>query len=188
MTDEDVSDDEIEEYENLDTLIEEETEVLQKEIEKLNGIEREPEIIREWTVTAHGHDIQCRLKKHGWLGHYCGYVQCPVEVANIGYDTIYDAVSVHSGLTYGIDEERFVGFDTGHAWDVCLDADNKRFGVEAEMPSMPTFPKRKDWHQVWTPEGVAEETERLAEEIASLAPKIPVDTEGDGNKEETKDE
>lgn len=35
---------------------------------------------------------------------------------NDGYDAL-DDIEIHGGLTYGPDDEGWVGFDTGHAWD-----------------------------------------------------------------------
>lgn len=36
--------------------------------------------------------------------------------SNHGYDILGD-IEAHGGLTYGPDEEGWIGFDTGHAWD-----------------------------------------------------------------------
>jgi hypothetical protein len=48
-----------------------------------------------------------------------------------GYDFINDYVEVHGGLTYGPDEDRWIGFDTNHAWDDWSDAELERmFKVE----------------------------------------------------------
>jgi len=88
------------------------------------------------------------------MGHYCGYVQRPEDVEPVRWTPDYDSkheeileaeVEVFGGVTYGPDDEGWVGFDDGHALSL-------RMKRDAESDE----------------EAVKEETKRLAEQIAAL--------------------
>ena len=58
------------------------------------------------------------------MGHWCGYVQIPSDLGPVrwssGYDSKHDEVveadvDVWGGITYGPDDDRWVGFDDAHA-------------------------------------------------------------------------
>lgn len=95
--------------------------------------------------------------------HYCGYVKTPFDGH---FEEFQSAVSVHGGLTYGLDEQGWVGFDTAHAFDVPLIP----FG--RELPNNPIAGMLGDTEHVreWEPEDVIEETAELAEQLAELVP------------------
>ena len=106
--------------------------------------------------TANGHRYEVRQTD---MGHFCGYVR-----TNFGPKWTYEdirgrfshLVDCHGGLTYGVDEDGWVGFDCAHAGDVCvLDGD------EQTDHAMST-------ERTWTPEDVAEECEKVAEQIDIL--------------------
>jgi hypothetical protein len=97
--------------------------------------------------------LNCKILKTS-MGHWCGYVQHPENVEPVRWTPDYDSkheeileadVEVWGGVTYGPDDERWVGFDDGHALSLRMrrDADSDR-------------------------EAVIEETKRLAEQIADL--------------------
>src|SRR5664279_3769847 len=66
------------------------------------------------------HGIDCALACGG-MG-VCGYTWLPAGTGLrrsadvLGYEGI--PVDVHGGLTYGPDDAGWIGFDTGHAWDL----------------------------------------------------------------------
>jgi len=92
-------------------------------------------------------------------GHFCGYVQ-----TNFTPPWTYDdlrgymshLIDVHGGLTYGPDEDGWVGFDCAHAGDVCvIDGEEQTdFAISSE--------------KVWTVGDVEDECERLAEQVDVL--------------------
>jgi hypothetical protein len=94
------------------------------------------------------------------MGHFCGYVRTSFG-ASFGYDDFQgypDAlVSVHGGLTYGVDEDGWVGFDCAHAGDVCVS--------DGDVKANYAF---NDHKKVWTPKDVEEECKRLTEQFAEI--------------------
>lgn len=54
---------------------------------------------------------------HNGMGYRCGYVKIPVGHPWFGKDYNSLDVDVHGGLTYGPDEEGWVGFDCAHLYD-----------------------------------------------------------------------
>lgn len=101
--------------------------------------------------------LRCRVVKLG-MGHYCGYVRSSLS-DRWNYDDFgtwkHRLLTAHGGLTYGVDEEGWVGFDCAHAGDHCVDEDGEPWGT------MDTISKDR----VWTLEDVKEETEELAEQV-----------------------
>ncbi len=88
------------------------------------------------------------------MGHWCGYVQTPEDLPPVRWRSDYDSkqeevldpdVEVWGGVTYGPDDEGWVGFDDAHAESI----------VEHRE-----FDTRRD--------AVKNETERLAEQVAEL--------------------
>ena len=132
--------------------------------ELIEKIDRETKIIAQWETDA---GLPGKVMKH-YLGHYCGYVQ--VEFVTNYMELMDDGVRVHGGLTYGVDDAGWVGFDCAHAGDVCLDEDGERFGYRVElreeygieMPSPPIYGDGTEWHL----DDVKEEVETLAEQLA----------------------
>lgn len=70
--------------------------------------------------------LQCKLLKHD-IGHWCGYVKVPESVENVRWTSDYDLkhdevlapdVDVWGGITYGPDEDSWVGFDDARAMSV----------------------------------------------------------------------
>lgn len=102
---------------------------------------------REWE--AHG--LNCRVFRHPDLGHLCGYVEVPDEHPwhGKGYD---DLVSVHGGLTYAGNlrgDGWWIGFDCAHFGDF--------------VPAL----RETSSDRRWTVDGVVDECEHLAEQIAA---------------------
>ena len=93
------------------------------------------------------------------LGHFCGYVQ-----TNFSRPWTYDdirgkmghLISVHGGLTYGVDSRGYIGFDCAHAGDVCI--------LGGETATDREISTRKEW----TPEDVEDECVSLARQIDAL--------------------
>lgn len=92
-----------------------------------------------------------------------------------GYD--YIDVDCPGGWTYGPDEEGWIGFDTGHAWDHWSAEDRRRFcetdrerkatemmiALEEEMAHFGRLPGDR----LWTEEKLMEATEEVAKQLAA---------------------
>lgn len=116
----------------------------------------------------HHKDIECAtyLTRNS---HYCGYARMPEELVGkarttSNYDEIEGYIppdlSVHGGVTYGPDDDNWIGFDTAHAWDGNFDENMEEL--------LNTIGSIGDPEHIWTPESVKEETEHLAEQLADL--------------------
>jgi hypothetical protein len=97
--------------------------------------------------------LQCKVVKTP-AGHWCGYVKVLGSLSSVQWRQDYDHgsgelvpvdVDVHGGITYGLDDEGWVGFDDAHATRL-VDVRDAETAAEA----------------------VREETEALAEQIAAL--------------------
>jgi hypothetical protein len=96
--------------------------------------------------------LNCRLV-YIKTGHWCGYVQRPDDVEPVRWMSdisekgeVLDAeVDVWGGITYGPDDDGWVGFDDAHAQSI---ADIR--GEDSDF------------------EAVRDETKRLAEQVADL--------------------
>jgi len=95
--------------------------------------------------------LDCKIVKTS-LGHWCGYVRRPEEVEPIRWTSDYDSkhgtvlkaeIDVWGGVTYGPDEDGWVGFDDAHSRSL---VDHREFGTSKSA--------------------VKNETQRLAEKIA----------------------
>lgn len=67
--------------------------------------------------------LECEIVKTE-MGHWCGYVRRPEDVEPVRWTSDYDSkhhevleadVDVFGGVTYGPDEEGWVGFDDSHS-------------------------------------------------------------------------
>jgi len=97
--------------------------------------------------------LNCRITDAA--GHWCGYVQIPDNLGPVRWTPDYDSkhgeildaeVDVHGDITYGPDDDGWVGFDDAHA------------------ASLVEFSEEE------TPKAAARaETKNLAEQIAELA-------------------
>lgn len=90
-------------------------------------------------------------------GFRCALVQAPLWGAINGYVRVpsieqeqAEQVDVHGGVTYGVDQDGWIGFDTLHAGDLWPDDPSSRRDVGRE------------WGRTWTEDQVAAETERMA--------------------------
>lgn len=111
----------------------------------------ESEIVEQWEQ----HGRKCKVvkaKRSNGCAHYCGYAKTTLS---IDYDNAH-IVDVHGGLTYGVDDEGWLGFDCAHSGDVCLDEDN-------EVMNEPLGFDRQ-----WTVERVKEEVNKLARQLSLL--------------------
>lgn len=100
-------------------------------------------------------DCKIRYANHLADGHWCGYVQIPDDLGPVRWTSDYDSkhnevleaeVDVHGGISYGPDEDGWVGFDDGHS-----------------KALIDTCPSDEPKHAVKL------ETQRLAEQINQLA-------------------
>lgn len=113
-------------------------------------------IEKRWTHEG----IECAILGHPRFGHLNGYVQVPrgVELPLDEYgDPIVDA---HGGITYGLDEEGWIGFDTAHAGDYWPDRPDP-YGLN-DLYAHLSFPTE------WTFEKLVAEVERLAEQVKGI--------------------
>jgi hypothetical protein len=97
--------------------------------------------------------LDCEIVRQD-RGHWCGYVQIPVGLGPVRWTSDYDSkheevlaaeVDVWGGITYGPDDEGWVGFDDAHARSLVDHRDQNS-----------------------TESAVKQETQRLAEQIAQL--------------------
>lgn len=108
-------------------------------------------MVKEWSYKGR----RCKITKHPELGHYCGYIQTGLRFE---YSTtqVWRLISVHGGITFGVSEKGWVGFDCGHSGDLCLSED----GEKLNNP----YKSRNEWK----PEDVKEEVEKLADQFTAL--------------------
>lgn len=93
----------------------------------------EPGEERAWTHRTK----RCKVVKND-VGNWCGYTQTALRgftdtdlYDHGGHDGVR-ILEVHGGLTYGPDEDGWVGFDCGHARDLCLDERGEPWGTSYE--------------------------------------------------------
>ena len=118
-------------------------------------------VLDEWFWDHDG--IRCRVVAYD-AGHYCGYVESSFGI-QLGYDDFqtwpHHLIEIHGGLTYGVDEDGWLGFDCNHAGDVCVDEEGNSWGTTHYIGA-------SKYGKIWTLEEVKEETERLAEQVNVL--------------------
>jgi hypothetical protein len=118
-------------------------------------------VLAEETWTHSG--LRCRVVKLG-MGHYCGYVRSMFDdrwTCEDFHGWPHSLIEVHGGLTYGVDEDGWLGFDCAHAYDRCVDENGETWGRISHFGD-----PEKD--TVWTLDDVKEETEKLAEQVDVL--------------------
>jgi len=127
------------------------------------------DVHREWEHA----DLECRVTIVR-ENHYCGYVCVPEAIRDdLRYTSTYDEklgvleadVDVHGGVTYGLDGDGWIGFDTAHAGDTNYDGDGE------PLPGWPNMMQvgrgGGDLDTDWTPETVTAEAESLADQLAT---------------------
>jgi hypothetical protein len=84
-----------------------------------------------------------------------GYVLLPEGHPWRVADLAHQFAEVHGGITFGPERDGWFGFDTLHGGDI--------------WPDIPAYlhTPRDDWDIEWTPEMVAEETRKLARQVAA---------------------
>lgn len=93
--------------------------------------------------------------------HYCGYVQTPFEG---DHEDFVGTIEVCGGLTYGIDDDGWVGFDTLHHHTVSVDSDGDPIGpLSGYLMDSPGVTE-------WGPRDVVDETVDMAKQFAELIP------------------
>lgn len=114
--------------------------------------------IKEWTHNGR----RCKITKDEDLGHYCGYIRTGLRGDINDIDTkLYKLIEVNGGITYGLDEDGWIGFDCAHSHDICVDENGDITGD--------FFRDREDENSiVWSPKDVKEEVEKLAEQFTAL--------------------
>lgn len=111
-----------------------------------------------------------------WRGaHWCGYVKTPLR---FGYNDLYfggkhsaHLIDVHGGITYGVDKDGWIGFDTNHAGD-------GNVSPEGDRPE-PVFGIRGREDKTWDSDEVRRECERLADQLTLIESFVETVTSGD---------
>lgn len=117
------------------------------------------------------------LRTNERAGHRCGYVRVPKE--HPLFEKSYNDcdLDVHGGLTFsdyahqeGMEEGYYLGFDCGHWGDATdysiMQEQFKAIYQEMDKRSQELFPKFDSYREtLWTTGMVAEETERLADQL-----------------------
>lgn len=118
-------------------------------------------VVEEWVYDGRA----CVVTQHPTIGHYCGYVRTPLNISHS--NTTYSGeqyiklLTVHGGITYGLDSHDFVGFDCGHSEDVCFDGDGN-----VTTKTLIREPEEHSNH--WYLEDVKEEVIHLADQLSAL--------------------
>ena len=118
--------------------------------------------------------VNCAIARSPF-GSVNGYVQ-DSRFGTADYDDI--ELDVHGGLTFGPDEDGWIGFDTMHCGDVWpLEYLEEHYPYTAgrkvfsDMCSVERkFPSKHQTH--WTEEKVIEEVNRVAEQMRGLSPVV----------------
>ena len=124
---------------------------------------------RLWS--AHG--LECAMVRNP-LGGCNGYVRLPKTRPGSWYTYDDIPVEAHGGLTYGPDEDGWVGFDTLHLGDVwvgeIVTPESRAADPRLEESAIEILrgDRYKNYAVEWTEAGVAAECERLAERIQVL--------------------
>lgn len=117
--------------------------------------------------------LECATVRNPF-GGLNGYVRLPESFRSrklLAEDINYDEVDVSGGLTYGMDEGGWVGWDTLHSWDNWHDPDEIRESMRDSLCN-------NSEGRTWTPKGVKRENSKLAEQLAAWAERHP-DVESD---------
>lgn len=111
-------------------------------------------IIREWIYDGR----KCKVVQQR-QGHFCGYAKTPLnfhydDVSDVYDSGIYNLLEAHGGFTYGVDDDGWVGFDCGHAGDVCVIDPEER--------------DAREYQTIWTPRDVMDEVESIADQLTLI--------------------
>lgn len=111
--------------------------------------------------------LRCQIR-YGFLC-FNGYVQIPEYL--FSEDTARDVIAAHGGITYGPDEEHWVGFDPVHHRDRWALDDLLPYISEGELlayqlrQQFDTEDRRRDTHR-WTLTELRQHTEAIAQQVA----------------------
>lgn len=125
-------------------------------MESISRVKDDLDIVEEWERNG----MKCMVRKHQ-TGFYCGYVQTDLPPGAHRND-LQRYVDVHFELTYGVDQDGWVGFDCAHLGDISIDDRGGTWGPHR------TITAPEDVRREWRPEDVADEVNRLADQIAEL--------------------
>lgn len=127
-------------------------------------------LVRTWTHEG----IECAMARSPMVG-VNGYVRVP-EGVELPYDEyrLID-LDVHGGITCGPDLDGWIGFDTGHGFDVWLDPDVPEDHLHQTMreagiddPSTRLDLMMDGFTQIWTLEKLEAEVNHLAVQIKAM--------------------
>lgn len=134
---------------------------------------------KHWTYRTK----RCKLVKND-VGHWCGYTQTALrgftseDVYDFGGHESIHVLSAHGGITYGPDEDGWVGFDCGHARDLCLNEHGEPWGTTVETLGNEHMEIRRhgsveaceeaDDCFVWRLADVKREVEQFADQLIAL--------------------
>lgn len=115
----------------------------EKDVESLRTIidaNRDADDYHIVDVWEHPSGLPCIIIQTS-LGHYNGYVGTDIDNP-VDYESGLDwdddeLVSVHGGVTWGPDDEGWVGFDTAHAYDIPLTEDGYVIATTNTMMLLP---------------------------------------------------
>lgn len=123
--------------------------------------------------------MACKVVVAPHLASLNGYVRLPTGHPWRGWSYDDIPVEVPGGLTYGCDEDGWIGFDTAHFMDYWSTEEIQRFDGDptyawwlGSTESVAIDPYRIDW----TIEKMVAETENLARQAASV---LDIPTEGE---------
>lgn len=96
-----------------------------------------------------------------------GYVQLPADHPWLEGGVSRPAIHAlaHGGITYGPDEERWIGFDTAHAFDVWPREEFERLGTWTAMQETIFFTTEGRDEVWWSVERVMGEVRGLADQV-----------------------
>jgi hypothetical protein len=125
-------------------------------------------LVRTWTHEG----IECAMARSPMIG-VNGYVRVPPDV-KIPRDEEYGYITLDApgGVNWGPDKEGWIGFDTGHAWDLWMDPDvpedrytrtMRQAGIDNPNTRMDLM--IDDWMQIWTLEKLEAAVNHLAEQV-----------------------
>jgi hypothetical protein len=128
-------------------------------------------LIRTWVHEG----IECAMARSPMNG-VNGYVRIPKGV-ELPRDEEYGLIDldVHGGVQYGPDQDGWIGFDTGHAFDVWLDPEVpedhlhrtlREIGVDDPRTNMEVM--GDGFTQIWTLERLEAEVNHLAIQVYAI--------------------
>lgn len=119
----------------------------------------------EWTDEWVYDGRNCRIVFNNGR-HYCGYAQTPLRFS---YSDATGIIDIHGGLTYGVDEDGWLGFDCAHSYDVCFHPDTNEVTCGKHYLDA-------EHGRAWHPSDVKEETELLADRLSKVESFVQVVT------------